>query len=60
MEFRKSIDALQYDVHIYLFPVRIVDWLISRDGFCKVWKVIRADGITESYKNIETFVKSCD
>ena len=59
-ELRKSLDEPHYEAHINLFPARIIDWLISRDGFGKVWKVIRADRSVESYKNIDSLVKSCD
>lgn len=33
---------------------------MSRDKGGKVWKITRADGTSESYKNMETLVKSCD
>ena len=58
--YKEPLAIFEIEMYINLFPARIEDWRISSDRCGKVQKIIRDDRTSESYKNMESLVKSYD
>ena len=48
------------EAYINLFPARIDNWSVVNGKSGKMWKIIRADGTFEFYRDMKEMVKSCD